>query len=337
MKRRHRAQWFFLAICLAILAAALIYVMWPFLADIGVDDSSNAVATAARFEQIERSVSRAQTLFLTAWFFAVGASVGSFLNVVVYRMPLGRSLIWQGSFCPHCTTSIRARDNIPVLGWIMLGGRCRACRLPIAVRYPIVEAVTGFALLGLAAVEVMAGGVNLPHWQGANQTFFNTVMFTVNWPLVRLFLFHSALVCFLLCAALIRWDQHVVPRMMIVAMAMAGLGFPLLWIELRPLTMSMNAVATGMIGATTGMVVGGVWLAIHRPFIGSLQNADVIAMLVVSGLFLGWDGVLWSALVALLCELLSLALIRGRRAGRGELALFAGTWLAILLWRFLSP
>ena len=69
-----------------------------------------------------------------AWVFMFGASIGSFLNVVVYRMPLGRSLYRRGSYCPYCHQPILLRDNIPVFGWINLHGRCRQCRLPISVR-----------------------------------------------------------------------------------------------------------------------------------------------------------------------------------------------------------
>ena len=75
--------------------------------------------------------------------FALGACIGSFLNVVVYRVPLGKSLIKPGSFCPQCETPLAWYDNIPVLGWILLGGKCRYCKKKISPRYPIVEAITG--------------------------------------------------------------------------------------------------------------------------------------------------------------------------------------------------
>lgn len=81
------------------------------------------------------------------WVFTVGASVGSFLNVVAYRMPAGIGLSREGSRCPWCLGSIRARDNVPILGWLALRGRCRNCRLPISSRYPIVEAITGSMFL----------------------------------------------------------------------------------------------------------------------------------------------------------------------------------------------
>jgi leader peptidase (prepilin peptidase)/N-methyltransferase len=82
---------------------------------------------------------------------AFGLAFGSFLNVVIYRLPRRQSLAWPGSYCPECRTPIRWYDNLPVFGWLMLGGRCRSCRTPIGIRYPIVEAVTGalFVIHGL--------------------------------------------------------------------------------------------------------------------------------------------------------------------------------------------
>jgi leader peptidase (prepilin peptidase)/N-methyltransferase len=76
---------------------------------------------------------------LTAIF---GAVIGSFLNVVAYRLPRRESLVTPGSHCPQCGVPIRPYDNLPVVGWLMLRGRCRACRTQISARYPLVEALT---------------------------------------------------------------------------------------------------------------------------------------------------------------------------------------------------
>jgi len=86
------------------------------------------------------------------WTFAAltGAAVGSFLNVCIYRLPAGESVITPRSRCPSCGTAIAWYDNIPVLSWIVLGGRCRSCRAGISLQYPLIELAT--ALLWLAAV-----------------------------------------------------------------------------------------------------------------------------------------------------------------------------------------
>lgn len=86
---------------------------------------------------------------------ALGLAVGSFLNVVVWRVPRGESVVRPPSACPHCGHTIRARDNVPVLSWLLLGRRCRDCRAPIAVRYPLVELITAVAFV---VVVVRFGG-----------------------------------------------------------------------------------------------------------------------------------------------------------------------------------
>ena len=79
--------------------------------------------------------------------FALGASIGSFINVVVYRIPAGLSLIFPPSRCPKCLNQLKPYDNVPVIGWISLKGRCRFCQTKISARYPVVEAVTGLIFL----------------------------------------------------------------------------------------------------------------------------------------------------------------------------------------------
>jgi leader peptidase (prepilin peptidase) / N-methyltransferase len=75
--------------------------------------------------------------------FMFGAAIGSFLNVVVYRVPAGLSVLNPPSRCPHCLTPIRKQDNVPILGWLKLKGRCAHCKAPVSSRYPLVEAFSG--------------------------------------------------------------------------------------------------------------------------------------------------------------------------------------------------
>ncbi len=89
----------------------------------------------------------------------LGLIVGSFLNVVIYRVPNGQSIVRPGSACPSCRTPIRSRDNIPVLSWVLLRGRCRTCHEPISVRYPLVEVLTGVVWLALGWWAVRPEGV----------------------------------------------------------------------------------------------------------------------------------------------------------------------------------
>ena len=76
----------------------------------------------------------------------LGAVLGSFLNVVIHRVPLGESLVAPGSRCPSCGTPLAPYDNVPLVSWLVLRGRCRHCGAPISPRYPIVELVTAVVL-----------------------------------------------------------------------------------------------------------------------------------------------------------------------------------------------
>ena len=82
-----------------------------------------------------------------------GALIGSFLNVVAYRVPVGESLVSPGSHCPSCDAPVRPWDNIPVVSWLMLRGKCRHCGVRISSRYPIVELLTAAAFAAVVAVN----------------------------------------------------------------------------------------------------------------------------------------------------------------------------------------
>ena len=145
------------------------------------------------------------------WVFLLGSVIGSYLNVVAYRLPLGKPLFWPPSSCPSCGSRIAIRDNIPVLGWILLDGKCRNCRQPISQRYPIVEAVVGGLFLLLALVELFTDGANIPYRE------FNPdwgLMTTVLFPrpaLIAQYLFHAAWMSTLVAVVLIDIDKQRQP------------------------------------------------------------------------------------------------------------------------------
>jgi len=103
--------------------------------------------------------------FLLAFFAAAGAVAGSFANVCIHRLPRGESVVHPPSRCPRCGARVAWHDNVPVLSWLLLGGRCRACRAPISLRYPLVEAAGAALFLGSALLWgptiVAAGGALL--------------------------------------------------------------------------------------------------------------------------------------------------------------------------------
>lgn len=85
--------------------------------------------------------------------FAIGTAIGSFLNVVIHRVPLEESVVFPSSACPKCKNDIKFYDNIPILSWLILGGKCRNCKSPISARYPAIELLTGLIFL-LAAWQI---------------------------------------------------------------------------------------------------------------------------------------------------------------------------------------
>lgn len=138
------------------------------------------------------------TIYFLLLVTAYGACVGSFLNVVAYRLPLGRSLVRPGSRCPHCDTPIRWYDNLPVASWILLRGKCRQCGARISVRYPIVEALTAALFGGLFYIQYMSGLWPALAEQGVGGT----------WPVLVVQL---TLVGCLVAATLIDAEHFVIP------------------------------------------------------------------------------------------------------------------------------
>jgi len=90
-----------------------------------------------------------------------GATFGSFINVVIYRLPRGESLLAPGSHCPSCSAAVKPYDNVPVLAWLWLRGHCRACRAAISARYPVVEAATALLCAGVLLAHSSAAAIAL--------------------------------------------------------------------------------------------------------------------------------------------------------------------------------
>ena len=228
----------------------------------------------------------------------LGLLIGSFLNVVVWRVPRGESIVSPPSACPACGHAIRARDNVPVLGWLLLRGRCRDCASPIALRYPLVEAATSLLFVAVA------------------------LRFGLSWELPA-YLYLAAVAVAL---ALIDLDVHRLPDPIVLP------GYPVL-IVLLGLAAANPGGASGwgdLARAAIGAAILFVFylaLAVLRP--GGMGMGDV-KLAGVLGLALGWLG--WGSLVIgafgafLLGGLFSIGLLVTRRAGRGSGIPF-GPWM----------
>jgi len=249
---------------------------------------------------------------IAAWFFCLGGAVGSFLNVVVYRLPAGMSISWPGSHCPRCKHAIRAYDNVPVLAWLWLRGRCRDCHERISFRYPLVEAITAGLFLLLFVVEVLGGGQNLPlRTSDGSQPYSAT-------QTLRICFFHLALLSTLLAAALIQWDGRRLPRRLYVPSLLVGLLTPPIWPWLHPqpahLTLARSAwsgMIDSLVGLVAGLILGGIAESLGRRFRPVVcPGNQVLGPALLIGVVLGWQAVVVLVPLAWLLETLSHAAAR---------------------------
>jgi leader peptidase (prepilin peptidase)/N-methyltransferase len=263
-------------------------------------------------------------VLMIAWFFVLGAAIGSFLNVVVYRLPQGMSLILPASHCPACNHRIRWFDNIPIVSWLVLGGRCRDCRAAISAQYPVVEVVTAgmFALLG--AAEFTFKGINLPVreiYETGNSGFFS-------WNnLYAILLYHLLFLCTLLAAAVIEIDRQKPPRRLFVPALAIGVIAPLIWPYLRPMPAwsALPDWISRILDCAAGLAAGGLLGYLAWRIQGTKSPGGMAWGLLCGGVFLGWQAVCGVAFVISLLALLAAALGKRRKQ--------AGAW-PFSLWLY---
>lgn len=224
---------------------------------------------------------------VTLLVFSLGAAVGSFLNVVIYRVPAGLSVLFPPSRCPHCLRQLKAYDNVPVLGWLWLKGRCRYCKSPISVRYPLVEAATGMLFVGVFS------------------------SFDLSLQTLGYWIFLS----WLLALALIDIDTLTLPNALTQSGLVVGLLFQALlgWFTTHQIPETVGFLMGGIVGAVIG-----IWLLDLISFVGTIAfgqtamgggDAKLAAMM---GAWLGWKLLLIAGFLA--CAI-------GAFAGGGAIAL----------------
>jgi prepilin signal peptidase PulO-like enzyme (type II secretory pathway) len=276
---------------------------------------------------------------LGAWLFAVGAAVGSFLNVVVYRLPAGKSLVHPGSSCPVCGHPIRWYHNVPLFSWLMLRGRCYDCGTRISPRYPLVELTGGLMFVGLAALEVWPAV-----WAAAAEPAF--IRHPSGADILARYCYHLWLLATLLAAALIERDGHSVPRRMNWLGVAVGLAVAAGWPAVQPefsrvlpvgwrVDARWSALATSAAGGLTGLLAGWIYGLVGAP---SKKNLPALERRLVEtgrpqgptmacvGTFVGWQG---AVLVGLAGTIAWLA-IEGRRKTRPGAARWGWTALVLL-------
>jgi len=243
-----------------------------------------------------------------AWFFVLGSVFGSFMNVIVHRTPRGRSIVGS-SRCPRCEAAIRWHDNIPILGWFLLRGRCRDCGRPISFRYPTVEFVTACLFLVLALAELFSGGANLPNYPEDASAGFAGVIADTNWPLVRMYALHVLLVSALFCWGLMRVDRQVIPPLQMWALWGIAIAAVVIWPDIVPLHYTgasfgeaelWDGLRTAVFGFCAGGTIYLLWTGLQRgvqqrllqqPSESRAANTAFAAGATSIGLVLGWQSV----------------------------------------------
>lgn len=244
-------------------------------------------------------------VFMVACLAVVGAVLGSFMNVVVYRLPRGMSLSRPGSHCPACQHPIRWHDNVPVVGWLALGGRCRDCGASISARYPLVEALVA-CVGGFLAVQAMTPLLVDPN--GIEETLLELDL--------SAFAFRLLLLCTLICAALIEVDALLPPRRLLMVPLVAGAIMLLIWPGLLPHSAWLER--DGLAAALAAMLVALVLSAAAWPAWAKVGKGRYEFAAIAAG------------------ELVLVAMFLGERAvsaiGPASLAVYVVTQLTALKW-----
>ena len=306
-------------------------------------------------EKVAETIAEGMTVL---WFFFLGASVGSFVNVVAYRWPRGISISMGKSSCPHCKQLIAWYDNVPVLSWLQLTGACRKCGKTIPSRYIVVELTMGTVFLSFFYLDLIGGGaIGHSRYEFAFASLFWVLLFNKQ-ILLFTFLFHCALMAFLMTMVLVRVEgQKISPRLVLLGM-LFGFWALLYMPDLQPFSVEgisakrwgewwgadkARPILTNAYEAVYGVVVGtlmGILLAQTRGARGKepAHQTGAPAMLASIGLALGWQATFAIAVVS------SLLMFVGRIVGLvsksvGSLPLvgyiFIATFAQIAAWKWL--
>ena len=300
-------------------------------------------------------------VLIAIWVFVFWSLIGSFLNVVVHRLPLGRSVVLGGSRCPRCHSAIKWHDNLPVIGWLNLHGRCRSCDLPIAARYPVVESICAGLCTAVYFRELLSGGANLPgrvpdFLHGGVLKLFPNASF----DLIGLTLYHCGTLCVLLVWGLIAWDGRRVPFRSVLAVLGVAAGLPTLLPSLHPLGLTggpatapttadawfMQGLGVSVAGGVAGLFCGLFleWL-FDRLLRGDASGRSGMPLwrphalgigLALVGIVCGWQGMLGTTtllLVACLVQALIWSAVTAWPTVPTELLLVPATFLHLCLWR----
>ena len=224
-KRRSRTNWMLVTLFVSFFVAYVFYVIaFPLIETSFFQlayPKKKILPPQLEMKWANRILLRTCEFLFVGWFFYLGASIGSFLNVVAWRVPEGRTIVFGGSKCPFCDTRLSFIDNTPILGWLILQGKCRTCRLPIAPRYLLIEIAVGVVFLWLALWQLVRGGANLPHWSLAKRTGLVNLVLDPEWLLIGIYAVHATMFGVLIMLATANVGKKPFP---IFSLALIGFG-----------------------------------------------------------------------------------------------------------------
>jgi leader peptidase (prepilin peptidase)/N-methyltransferase len=308
--------------------------------------------------------------------FVLGLSAGSFLQVAAVRLPYEKSLLWPGSHCMACLKAIAWHDNIPILGWLLLRGKCRNCQAPFSIRYLLVEIFAGLGFLTLFALEVILDVRGVGWWKQFGWTLQGGL---VPWQAWLVWAAEAMLFSLLLVASICDLEHQEIPLSITVTGCLIGLVFSTLcpWpfplegqagaalvagripeemrfpVSLHPWPVSWpmpawlapgawwTGLASGLAGAFAGTLICRVIRFVYglgrgRESLG-LGDSDLLLM---AGAFVGWQVVLSSFFVSLAPGIvmgLGFVLLRGSQALPFGPSLALGVLISWFTWPWLGP
>ena len=278
-------------------------------------------------------------------FFVFGATVGSFLNVVVYRLPRGKSVFFKRSRCPDCATPIQGRDNVPIMGWLLLNGRCRACNRPIAGRYPMVELLTGSLFLLLYFVELLSGGQNIPERLPNFHRGITWILLFPKWDLIGLYFYHGLSISILISYMLIDIDRQRISLIAKAGIAALLLMPAVVWPDVSPIPFidgaqrwAISPWLLGVLQCSISGVVGGAigWGTLLGISSRRISNpvGQIPTFSVILGISFGWQAALTITILGLALRLITMP-VSQKRAGSRLLTvnLFVATMIHLAIWR----
>ena len=249
---------------------------------------------------------------VSVFVFLAGLCIGSFLNVCIWRIPREESIVWPGSHCPACNHKIAPRDNVPLLSWLVLNGKCRHCHAPISPRYFVVELLTGALFAGL--------------W------------FVHGWSLqTPVYLFFTGA---LILGTFVDFDHLLLPDRVTIGGMVAGPILSFAFPALQGQTEGIPALIRSALGLALGYGILWIVAAIGRLVLKrEAMGMGDVKLLGAIGACLGWQAVLFTIFVSSLSgTVLGFTLIAlGKKELQSKIPYGPHIALAAVLWMFCGP